>query len=56
MEEFEVIYKKEENKDLHYTRKYIEAYYNKDVVALKQITIDAQNDYMITGNVKFRHY
>lgn len=56
LEEFEVIYKKEENKDLHYTRKYIEAYYNKDVVVLKQITIDAQNDYMITGNVKFRHY
>ncbi|MER2007027.1 MAG: hypothetical protein ABS939_06200 [Psychrobacillus sp.] len=56
LEEFEVIYKKEENKDLHYTRKYIEAYYNKDIAALKQITIDAKNDYLITGNEKFRHY
>ncbi|KPN96720.1 helix-turn-helix domain-containing protein [Lysinibacillus sp. ZYM-1] len=56
LEEFEVIYKNDGNKDLLYTRKYIEAYYNKDLAALKQITIDAKKDYLITGNEKFRHY
>lgn len=56
LEEFEVIYKNAENKDLLYTRKYIEAYYNKNVSVLKQITFDAKKDYLETGHEKYRHY
>ncbi|MFB7159710.1 helix-turn-helix domain-containing protein [Lysinibacillus sp. NPDC056232] len=56
LEEFEVIYKNAGNKDLLYTRKYIEAYYKKNVAALKQIAFDVKKEYLETGNEKFRHY
>lgn len=56
LEEFEVIYKNAGNKDILYTRKYIEAYYKKNVAALKQIAFDAKKEYLETGNEKFRHY
>lgn len=56
LEEFEVIYMDNENKDLQYSRLYINAYYNKDIVALKKIALKASNDYNFTKNEKYRHY
>lgn len=56
LEEFDVIYAGDENKDLEYNRLYMGAYYKKDINALKNIADKAAYDYTKTNNEKFRHY
>lgn len=56
LEEFEVIYKGAEDKDLKYTSNYINAYYNKDFAKLQKIADSASKDYLESENEKFRHY
>ncbi|MFT9817317.1 helix-turn-helix domain-containing protein [Lysinibacillus sp. NPDC056185] len=56
LEEFSIIYNDEENKDLDYTRKYVEAFYNQDVDALYLIVEQVENEYKLTHNLKFLHF
>lgn len=56
LEEFEVFYLKEENKNAYYTNSYIKAYYNKDVSGLKALIEEAKKDYKKTGKESFNHY
>lgn len=56
LEEFEVIYNQSENKDLIYTRKYIEAFYNRNIENLKEIAARAEEDYNNSYNNKYKHY
>lgn len=55
LEEFSIIYN-EGDKDLNYTRKYVEAFYNRDVTALYIVAEQVENEYSITSNLKFLHY
>lgn len=56
LEEFEIVYNNEENKDLRYTRRYIQAFYNRDEGLLIQIANEVENEYKISGITKFLHY
>lgn len=56
LEEFEKIRNDEENKDFLYTVEYIEAFYLKDVVRLRELAELANNDYKKTSNFKYQHY
>lgn len=56
LDEFIVIYKKEENYDLYYTRSYTEGYYTKNILLLEKLIEKAKYDYNTTRNEKFRHY
>ena len=55
LEEFSIIYN-DGNKDLDYRRKYVEAFYNRDVNALYLVAEQVENEYKLTGNHKFLHY
>lgn len=55
LEEFSIIYN-DGNKDLDYMRKYVEAFYNRDVNALYMVAEQVENEYTFTNNLKFLHY
>ncbi|CAM5218811.1 hypothetical protein UACE39S_02267 [Ureibacillus acetophenoni] len=56
LEEFEIVYKNEENKDLIFTRSYIEAFYLRNVDLLIELANKAEHEYKLFANVKFLHY
>lgn len=56
LEEFEKIRNDVENKDFLYTVEYIEAFYRKDIVRLRELAELANKDYKKTSNFKYLHY
>ena len=56
LEEFEIVYNNEENKDLMFTRSYIEAFYNRNVDFLIELANKAEHEYKLSTNAKFLHY
>lgn len=56
LEEFEVIYKKEENKDMFYVFNYINSFYKRDLKTLNILSHKSYEEYLITGNRKYLHY
>lgn len=56
LEEFDMLIKRKENRDIFYTSNYIKKFYENNIDGLFQLAQNADNEFTITRNVKFCHY